>query len=75
MIIRQAWHLSTGCLVCQSAASFLCEWCEGKSFEEVLGFSEQNYLSLLGGLTPMRQLCALLSFRCLRELLLETFSA
>ncbi len=66
-LIQQAWHLSQGCLVSQSAVSFLCEWCEGKTIQEVLATEEGDYLKLLGNLTPMRQQCALLSFRCLQQ--------
>lgn len=69
--IKQAWHLSQGCLVCQASASFLCEWCEGKSLSELREIQDVDYLNLLGPLTPLRQNCALLAFHCLQTILRE----
>lgn len=67
--IHDTWHEASGCLVCQASASFLCEWSEGMAIDACLGTTEKDYLALLGPLTPLRQQCALLAFRCLRKLL------
>ncbi|PQO43814.1 iron-sulfur cluster assembly scaffold protein [Blastopirellula marina] len=67
--IKQAWHVSEGCIVCQASASYLCEWCEGKSLNELRQIQDSDYLNLLGPLTPLRQNCALLAFHCLQTIL------
>jgi len=68
--VRELRHMSSGCLVCQSSASFICSFVEGWSFGSVRELTQEDYLDILGPLSPMRQTCALLAFRCL-ELLIE----
>ena len=67
--ISQAWQQSSGCLVSTAGASFLCEWCETKSIDEITQTAPEDYLQQLGTLTPMRQQCALLAFHCLHQAL------
>lgn len=68
-VVRGVWHTTTGCLVAQAAASFVCQWAEGRTLDRVHVTTEHEFLALVGPLTPMRQQCALLPFRCLKQLL------
>lgn len=68
-LIQEAWHTAQGCLVAQASASFICQFSEGKYVEQLQAIKETEYLTLLGPLTPMRQQCALLAFRCLQKAL------
>lgn len=68
-VIQQIWHNAVGCMVCQASASYLCETFEGVTLEEVQNQTETDYLEELGTLTPLRQQCALQSFRCLKQIL------
>ena len=67
--IQDLWHTATGCLVCQASASFVCQWAEKRLVSVLQKTSEKDYLGQLCPLTPMRQQCALLAFRCLKILL------
>ncbi len=71
-VIHEAWHTAQGCLVAQASASFLCQWSEGKSIKQLQATKETDDLNLLGPLTPMRQQCALLAFRCLQKALVTS---
>ena len=66
---EELWHTAIGCLVCQASASFICQWAEGQTVASLQNTSEQDYLNQLSLLTPMRQQCALLAFRCLKKVL------
>ena len=66
--VLQAWHTSSGCLVCQTGASLLSEFAEGRTLEELKAHSPQDHLNLFGmQLTPLRQRCALVSYTALRD--------
>jgi nitrogen fixation NifU-like protein len=67
--VIEAWHTAIGCVVSVASASFLCHWVEERSTEYAKGISDSEFLALLTPLTPMRQECALLPLRCLRQLL------
>ncbi len=67
--LNEAWNSGQGCIICQAAASFICEWAEQQSINLLAATSETQFLALLCPLTPMRQQCALLPFRCLKQLL------
>ncbi len=69
--IREAWHTVRGCIVCQAASSFVCKWAVNKSADDLVSIGEDGFLAILGPLTPLRQQCALLPFRCLKRLLLS----
>lgn len=69
--IKEAWHFAQGCLVAQASASFICHWSEDKQASDVVNMSESDYLNLLSPLTPLRQQCALLAFRCLQKAVTE----
>lgn len=71
-VIKQACHTAQGCLIGQASASFICKLSEGKHFEQLQTIKETEYLTLLGPLTPMRQQCALLAFRCLQKALVTS---
>jgi nitrogen fixation NifU-like protein len=68
--IRQAWFDGDGCCISQSAASMLMEEIEGKTIEQIKGFSADDMLKLFGArLTPNRQKCCLLSWRVVQQAL------
>lgn len=67
--VQEVWYQAQGCLVCQAAASYLCEWAETRLINELRAATTPDFLSPLGPLTPMRQQCALLSLRCLKTIL------
>ncbi len=66
--IREAWFDGDGCVISQASASMLMEKVEGKSVDEVKGFSAEEMLKLFGArLTPNRQKCCLLSWRVVQQ--------
>ena len=65
--VEEAWFNGDGCCISQAAASMLVENVEGKSLDEIKGFSAERMLELFGArLTPNRQKCCLLSWRVLQ---------
>ena len=65
--VEEAWFDGEGCVISQASASMLVEKMEGKSLEEIRGFSAEDMLQLFGPkLTPNRQKCCLLSWRVLQ---------
>ncbi|GAB4159507.1 MAG: SUF system NifU family Fe-S cluster assembly protein [Planctomycetaceae bacterium] len=68
--ITEAWHDGKGCMTSLAAASILCEFLEGHSLDNLLSFSKEQMLDLLGvQLTPLRQQCALVALNALKEIL------
>ena len=47
-IVKHVHHDGTGCLICCSSASVLCETLEGKSVEEAKAMTEDFYKMLMG---------------------------
>lgn len=65
--VDEAWFEGEGCVISQASASMLTEKVEGKTLEEVKGFSADEMLELFGPrLTPNRQKCCLLSWKVLQ---------
>ncbi len=59
---------ATGCVLSQASASMLSEQCSGKPVDEVLAFSKDDLLALVGiPLGPNRVKCCLLSPFALQE--------
>lgn len=57
-----------GCVISQASASMLLEEINGKTIEEVKGFTAEQMLELYGPrLTPNRQKCCLLSWRVIQQ--------
>ncbi len=68
--IQAAWFQASGCIVCQAAASMLCEHIEHRTLTELADFHAAAMLDLIGiPLTPGRQHCGLLAHQALRKLL------
>jgi nitrogen fixation NifU-like protein len=66
--IRQIWFEGDGCCISQAAASMLVERMDGKTLDEVKGFTADQMLELFGArLTPNRQKCCLLPWRVLQS--------
>ena len=66
--LKQAWFDGKGCIISQASASMLMEELEGKSIDEVKGFSADDMLKLFGPrLSPNRQKCCLLSWRVIQS--------
>jgi NifU-like protein involved in Fe-S cluster formation len=57
------------CCISQSSAAMLVEYFRGKTIEEVLIFTNQDMLNLVGiKVPPVREGCVLLSLECLRKI-------
>ena len=57
-----------GCVISQASASMLLEELNGKTIDEVKGFTAEQMLDLYGArLTPNRQKCCLLSWRTIQQ--------
>lgn len=68
--INAASFIASGCMVCQAAASILCEFIEKKSTSELNAFNPKAMLDLIGvPLTPRRQQCGILPLVALRNAL------
>lgn len=62
--IEAAWFDGDGCCISQASASMLVEAIEGKTVDELKGFSAEDMLQLFEAkLTPNRQKCCLLPWR------------
>ncbi len=63
---------ASGCVLSQASASILSEHCSGKSLGDVLAFSKDELLELVGiELGPNRVKCCLLSLFALQEAILS----
>ncbi len=68
--VEQVWFDGDGCCISQSSASMLVEAMEGKTVDEIKGFTADHMLALFQAkLTPNRQKCCLLSWRVLQSAL------
>lgn len=67
--LLEVWHAAQGCIVCQAAGSYLCDWAESQSLETLQRTTEAEFLTPFGPLTPLRRECALLPLRCLQKML------
>lgn len=68
--VHNAWFQGDGCCISQAAASMLVQHVDGKTAEEIRGFTADDMLKLFGvRLTPNRQKCCLLSWRVLQSAL------
>ncbi len=66
--IDEAWFDGDGCCISQASASMLIEQIEGKTVDEIKGFSAEDMLELFRAkLTPNRQKCCLLSWKVLQQ--------
>ncbi len=71
--INTASFIASGCMVCQAAASILCEFIEKKTTSELNVFNPKAMLDLIGvPLTPRRQQCGILPLNALRNALLSS---
>lgn len=60
---------AAGCCISQCSAAILVEYFRGKTVEEVLAFTRENMLDLVGiKITKAREGCVLLSLDCLRKI-------
>ncbi|NQT38952.1 MAG: iron-sulfur cluster assembly scaffold protein [Planctomycetes bacterium] len=65
--MQEVYFDGDGCCISQAAASMLVEKFDGKTVEDVKGFTAADMLELFGvRLTPNRQKCALLSWRVIQ---------
>jgi nitrogen fixation NifU-like protein len=65
--IRDIWFEGDGCCISQASASMLVERMDGRTLEDIKGFSADQMLELFGArLTPNRQKCCLLPWRVLQ---------
>ena len=65
--ITQLAFTGSGCIISQSAASMLTEYCKSKSVSEVLAMTKDDIQKMLGiPLGPNRLQCALLSLEALK---------
>jgi nitrogen fixation NifU-like protein len=68
--IVECSFVASGCMVCQAAASILCEHIQSQDIQNVATITPQEALNLIGvPLTPRRQLCGLLPHYALQTLL------
>ncbi len=68
--IVSAAFVASGCMVCQAAASILCEFMEKKTTSELNAFNPKAMLDLIGvPLTPRRQQCGILPLMALMNAL------
>jgi len=64
--LREVYFDGHGCRISQAAASMLVERFDGRTVDEVRGFTAKDMLTLFGArLTPNRQKCCLLPWRVL----------
>lgn len=69
-VVTTAGFVASGCMVCQAAASILCEAVESKFVPELKKMTSGSMLELIGvPLTLRRQQCGLLPFVALRQAL------
>lgn len=60
--------VAAGCMVCQAAASILCEQIDGQDISSLKDLTPEKMLLLIGvPLTPRRQQCGLLPLYALRK--------
>ncbi len=65
--MQEVYFDGDGCCISQAAASMLVEKFDGKTVDDVKGFTAADMLELFGvRLTPNRQKCALLSWRVIQ---------
>lgn len=58
--IIECGFVASGCMVCQAAASILCEYIQGQHISDVAAITPDDSLNLIGvPLTPRRQNCGL----------------
>ena len=68
--VELAYFEGGGCVLSQSAASMLCEYIEGHTIGELLNFTSDEMVTLIGiNISPGRLHCALLAFRALKLIL------
>lgn len=68
--VHEIWFEGDGCCISQASASMLVEAMEGKTVEEIKGFTADQMLELFRAkLTPNRQKCCLLSWKVLQSAL------
>jgi len=68
--IQAAWFQASGCIVCQAAASMLCEHIDHRTLTELAEFHAGAMLDLIGiSLTPGRQHCGLVALQVFRKIL------
>lgn len=66
--IEEIYFDGHGCCLSQAAASMLVEEMDGKTIEEVKGFTPEDMLKLFGVRpTPNRQKCVLLGWKVLQQ--------
>ena len=66
--VAEAWYQADGCVLNQASASMLMEKIEGMAIEDVLSYSANDMLELLGTpVAPSRQRCCLLAWRVLQR--------
>lgn len=66
--IQEIRFEGSGCVISQATASLLSQAMQGKTVHEVLAFSAEDVLKLIGmQLGPLRIQCALLSLQALQE--------
>lgn len=69
-IIEDAWFQAGGCVICQAAASVICEAVEGQSTEDATNLSAEQFLEVVGDPLPTnRQRCVLLAWRVFQRAL------
>jgi len=62
----------SGCVISQSTASLLTEYCKNKTIDELLNINKDNILSMIKvELGPNRLKCALLCLQVLHEALID----
>ncbi len=70
--VAELGFTASGCVLSQASASILSEHCAKKSIDEVLAFSKDAFLELVGiPLGPNRVKCSLLSLFALQEAILS----
>ncbi len=65
--ITEIAHTATGCTVSRASASILSQWAHGKHIQEVLDFTPEMLMDLLGrGIVLQRPRCATVALEALR---------
>ncbi len=58
--VKDIKFIGGGCSISVASQSILTEFVKGKTVENILKLSDENFLKELGGIIPARQKCALL---------------
>lgn len=65
--VKEARFLTYGCVPAIACASFVTEWCRGRTTDEIHALNPHFVIESLGGLPSNRHLCAQLAVQALQQ--------